>query len=83
MPLGTNTRTSDTRRIDYALYKANSGSLTLVKISVPDGRATCSQALTTGGVYKQCPSVTQLWDIPEDQGVRLSDHNWLYVELGF
>jgi endonuclease/exonuclease/phosphatase family metal-dependent hydrolase len=83
MPLGTNTRTSDTRRIDFALYKANSGSLTLNSISVPDGRATCSSALTTGGSYKQCPSVTQLWDIPEDQGVRLSDHNWVYVELGF
>jgi len=83
MPLSTATRTSDTRRIDFILYKANSGSITLTKISVPDGRATCPQALTNGGNYKQCPSVTQLWDIPEDQGVRLSDHNWVYVELGF
>ena len=21
--------------------------------------------------------------IPEDQGVRLSDHNWIFIELGF
>lgn len=83
MPLSASTRTSDTRRIDFILYKANSGSITLTKISVPDSRAQCPQALTTGGSYKQCPSVTQLWDIPEDQGVRLSDHNWVYVELGF
>ena len=84
MPLGLNTRTHDTRRIDYILYKPNSGSITLVKISVPDGRATCPQALvSTGDNYKSCPSVTQQWDIPEDQGVRLSDHNWIWVELGF
>jgi hypothetical protein len=32
-----------------------------------------------------CPSVvsSQQWDIPEDQGVRLSDHNWILIELGF
>ena len=83
MPLGTNTRTADTRRIDFILYKPNNGSITLVKISVPDGRAQCPQSLVTGGAYKSCPSVTQQWDIPEDQGVRLSDHNWVYVELGF
>nr|AUN35700.1 hypothetical protein [uncultured bacterium] len=83
MPLGTNTRTHDGRRIDFILYKANNGSITLNKISVPDGRATCPQSLTTGGNYKQCPNVTQLWDLPEDQGVRLSDHNWIFIELGF
>jgi endonuclease/exonuclease/phosphatase family metal-dependent hydrolase len=83
MPLGTNTRTHDSRRIDFILYKPNNGSITLNKISVPDGRATCTQTLTTGGNYKQCPDVTQLWDLPEDQGVRLSDHNWIFIELGF
>ena len=83
MPLGLNTRTHDGRRIDYILYKPNNGSIALVNISVPDGRAECSQALVTGGTYKQCPSVTQLWDLPEDQGIRLSDHNWIWVELGF
>jgi endonuclease/exonuclease/phosphatase family metal-dependent hydrolase len=83
MPLGTNTRTHDSRRIDFILYKPNNGSITLNKISVPDGRATCPQTLTTGGSYKQCPNVTQLWDLPEDQGVRLSDHNWIFIELGF
>ena len=83
MPLGLNTRTHDGRRIDFILYKPNNGSITLDNISVPDGRAQCSQALVTGGAYKSCPSVTQLWDLPEDQGVRLSDHNWIWVELGF
>ena len=83
MPLGTNTRTHDSRRIDFILYKPNNGSITLNKISVPDGRATCTQTLTTGGNFKQCPDVTQLWDLPEDQGVRLSDHNWIFIELGF
>jgi endonuclease/exonuclease/phosphatase family metal-dependent hydrolase len=83
MPLGTNTRTSDTRRIDYILYKPNSGSITLVNISVPDARAQCSQSLVAGGNYPQCPSVTELIDLPEDEGVRLSDHNWMWIELGF
>ena len=60
-------------------------SLTRVKISVPDGRAQCPQALVSGGAFKHCPSVvsSQQWDIPEDQGVRLSDHNWILIELGF
>lgn len=83
MPLGLQTRTADTRRIDYILYKPNNGSITLVKISVPDGRAQCPQSLVTGGAYKSCPSVIQQWDIPEDQGVRLADHNWVWIELGF
>jgi exonuclease III len=83
MPLGLNTRTHDLRRIDYILYKPNNGSISLVKISVPDGRAQCPQALVTGGNFKSCPAVTQLWDVPEDQGVRLSDHNWIWIELDF
>jgi endonuclease/exonuclease/phosphatase family metal-dependent hydrolase len=83
MPLGLNTRTHDGRRIDYVLYKPNSGSITLNNISVPDGRAPCSQPLQNNGGYLYCPDVSQLWDLPEDQGVRLSDHNWIWVELGF
>jgi hypothetical protein len=37
----------------------------------------------SGGNYPQCPSVTELIDLPEDEGVRLSDHNWMWIELGF
>lgn len=89
MPLDANTRTHDGRRIDFILYKPNSGSIVLNKISVPDGRAQCSQGLVNdGGSYLACPDVSasnpnQRWDLPEDQGVRLSDHNWVWVELGF
>lgn len=79
--LGLDTRTSDTRRIDYILYKANSGSLSLVKISVPDGRVPCPVDLVDHEPYKFCPAVSadnpkQRVDRPEDQGVRLSDHNF-------
>jgi endonuclease/exonuclease/phosphatase family metal-dependent hydrolase len=88
MPLGLDTRTADTRRIDYILYKANNGSISLVKISVPDGRAQCPEDLVDHEPYKFCPAVSadnpkQRFDVPEDQGVRLSDHNWIWVELGF
>jgi len=83
MPLGLDTRTSDTRRIDYILYKPNNGSLSLVKIWVPESRAQCSQSFVTGGDYPQCPDVHQLVDRPDDYGVRLSDHNWVWIELGF
>jgi hypothetical protein len=88
MPLGLDTRTADTRRIDYILYKANNGSISLVKISVPDGRAQCPEDLVVHEPYKFCPAVSadnpkQRFDVPEDQGVRLSDHNWIWVELGF
>jgi len=84
MPLGTNTRTHDSRRIDFILYKPNSGSLPLINISVPDGRAQCSGQLVPGD-HPYCPDVQfeQRIQLPEDYGVRLSDHNWLYVELGF
>ena len=83
MPLGLNTRTHDGRRIDYILYKPNNGSIALVNISVPDGRAQCPQALTPHSPYAYCSAVSQRWELPEDQGVRLSDHNWVWVELGF
>ncbi len=87
MPLGTNTRTHDFRRIDYVLYKPNNGSIALNNISVPDGRAQCPTELETAldRTFKFCSAVAedQRWDVPEAQGVRLSDHNWIWVELGF
>jgi len=85
MPLGLNTRTHDGRRIDYILYKPNNGSISLVNISVPDGRAQCPTALTPNSPYAYCSAVdgNQRFNLPEDQGVRLSDHNWVWVELGF
>lgn len=89
MPLGSlTTRTHDTRpRIDYAFITSGTTSLTLSAISVPDGRATCSVALTNtqgnqctgcGSTFKECPDVaapSMVWDVPDDQGVRASDHN--------
>jgi len=84
MPLGLNTRTHDFRRIDYVLYKPNNGSIALNNISVPDGRATCPSSLHNDfDNFFSCTAVSQQWDLPEDQGVRLSDHNWIWVELGF
>jgi endonuclease/exonuclease/phosphatase family metal-dependent hydrolase len=83
MPLGTNTRTHDSRRIDYVLYKPNNGSIALNNISVPDGRAQCSTALTPDSPFAYCSDVNQIFHLPEDQGLRLSDHNWIWVELGF
>lgn len=75
MPLGSLTsRTLDSRRIDYLFAKG----FNLVSIDMPDLRATCSVALTTGGNFKQCPDVVSpLVDFPEDQGVKPSDHNWI------
>ncbi len=78
MPLGfqtQTTRTHDSRTIDYIIGKGTGYSLQ--SIDLPDLRATCSVALTTGGNFKQCPDVTTLIDFPDDQGVRPSDHNWL------
>ena len=84
MPLGLNTRTHDDRRIDYILYKPNNGSISLVNISVPDGRAQCPTGLHDDfDDFFSCPVVSQQFDLPEDQGLRLSDHNWIWVELGF
>jgi endonuclease/exonuclease/phosphatase family metal-dependent hydrolase len=82
------TRTHDTRRIDYIFANKGSLNISLSAIDVPDARATCSVALTnikpTAGtsVYKECPDVNDnvdqgLWDIPDDQGVRVSDHNFV------
>jgi hypothetical protein len=69
MPLGeVTTRTSDTRRIDYVFLQ---GAVGLVSIDLPDLRKPCT--LVNG----QCPAVVQRWGLPEDLGVRPSDHNWL------
>lgn len=95
MPLGSlTTRTHDTRpRIDYAFITAGTTAITLTSISVPDGRATCSVALTNiqgnqctscGSTFKECPDVTapsMVWDVPDDQGVRPSDHNLVRVVM--
>lgn len=75
----TGTRTHDTRRIDYFFVKGT--GVSLVSISVPDSRATCSVALTANGIFKECPDVAQLWDVTDDQGVRASDHNFIKVVL--
>lgn len=84
--LGTQTsgtRTHDTRRIDYIFLTKGQTLFTLTSISVPDGRAACSTALTTGGVFKQCPDVqtSQQSDVTDDQGVRVSDHNFIRAVL--
>lgn len=80
MPVGDlTTRTHDTRRIDYFFLKGS--GFTLFSIAVPDSRATCSVALTLTGTYKECPDVVQLWDIPDDQGTRVSDHNFVKLVL--
>ena len=69
MPLGeVTTRTHDTRRIDYVFLQ---GGVGLLHIELPDLRRPCT--LVNG----QCPAVVQRWGIPEDLGVRPSDHNWL------
>jgi hypothetical protein len=69
MPLDDlNTRTHDTRRIDYVFLKGGAG---LIGIDLPDLRKPCT--LVNG----QCPAVQQRWGITDDLGVRPSDHNWL------
>lgn len=78
MPL-TNARTADTRRIDYFFAR---GTLAMQRIDLPEARLPCPQALVFDGAYAQCtPTVVKLWDVPDDQGVRLSDHNWLKLTL--
>lgn len=83
MPLGTETtRTHDTQAIDYIMAR---GSVSLASIDVPDLRETCPHGLVAGGAMPSCsPEVNggtgisgMQWDIPEDFGVRPSDHNWL------
>jgi len=76
------TRTHDTRRIDYFFLSRTASVLSLDRIEVPDLRVTCSHALVGGGALPACsPEVTQQWDVPEDFGVRPSDHNWLKLVL--
>jgi exonuclease III len=65
---GNNTRTHDTRRIDYAFLKKTASTLVLHNIDLPDLRAGCS-------------GVTQTWGIADDLGVRPSDHNWIKLIL--
>ncbi len=88
MPLGTTTtRTHDTRGIDYMMVW---GTVTLVSIDVPDLRETCPHGLVNqGDNFPACspevnggPGVSgQQWDIPEDFGVRPSDHNLMTVTV--
>lgn len=75
------TRTADSRRIDYFFLKNSSTTLSLKSISVPDSRYTCSTTLTSNGTFKECPDVLNLFDIPDDQGIRYSDHNAVRVVL--
>lgn len=84
MPLGVETtRTHDTQAIDYMMSKGSGVALT--SIDVPDLRETCPHGLVAGGTFPSCspevnggPGISgQQWDIPEDFGVRPSDHNWL------
>ena len=64
----TNTRTHDTRRIDYAFLKKTASTLALHNIDLPDLRAGCS-------------GVTLTWGTADDLGVRPSDHNWIKLTL--
>lgn len=91
MPIGNlTTRTSDYRRIDYGFLNQNPTTLSLSSITVLDTRAPCPHALVAGGALPGCtPEVTggpvgdspNQWDIPEDYGVRPSDHNWIQIVL--
>lgn len=91
MPIGNlTTRTADYRRIDYIFLSKNPVALSLTSIQVPDTRAACPHALVAGGALPGCtPEVTggpvgddpNQWDIPEDFGVRPSDHNFVKAVL--
>jgi hypothetical protein len=65
-----NTRTHDTRRIDYFFLKKTASTLALHNIDVPDLRAGCS------GVTSE-----NMWGTADDLGVRPSDHNWVKLTL--
>jgi len=80
MPLGMETRTADTRRIDFIVYRAGNGLISLVKIWVPDQRGQCPSQLEPSGA---CPTVVQRIGLSEDSGPRPADHNWVWVELEF
>nr|AUN37451.1 hypothetical protein [uncultured bacterium] len=88
MPVSSSTsRTHDTRIIDGGLLSIASANTTwtLTNANIPDVRATCPHALVAGGALPSCspevdggPGVSsEQWDIPEDFGVRPSDHNWI------
>ena len=86
MPLASLTsRTHDSRRIDYFFFKNGSPSLSVNEIEIPDLRANCPHGLVNnGGTLPACtPEVTQLWDTPDDFGVRPSDHNFVKTTFEF
>ncbi|HEU4872422.1 MAG TPA: IPT/TIG domain-containing protein [Pyrinomonadaceae bacterium] len=66
---GNNTRTLDTRRIDYFFLKKTASALSLHNIDMPDLRAGC-------GALGLPPTGT-----PDDLGIRPSDHNWIKLTL--
>jgi endonuclease/exonuclease/phosphatase family metal-dependent hydrolase len=79
MPIGNlTTRTLDSRRIDYFFLNNNSVDFTLNSMSLPDLRATCSQALVNGVCTAD---VVQTIGFSEDAGVKPSDHNWIKTVL--
>jgi hypothetical protein len=65
---GNNTRTLDTRRIDYFFLKKTASNLALHNIDLPDLRAGCSGVTVPTGTT-------------DDLGVRPSDHNWIKLTL--
>jgi len=65
---GNNTRTHDTRRIDYAFLKKTASTLALHNIDLPDLRAGCGTVTVPTGTT-------------DDLGVRPSDHNWIKLTL--
>src|SRR5205814_3807172 len=78
--------THDTREIDRVWQHNAATVFTFNSISIPDGRTTCSVALTNNqppgtSTFKECPDVVQLWDVTGDQGVRVSDHNIVAMTL--
>lgn len=78
------TRTHDTRRIDYCFLSKNPQTLAFQSLDIPDLRETCPHGLIAGGAFPACtPEVVNLWDTPDDFGVRPSDHNWLKLTMGF
>lgn len=74
------TRTLNERRLDQMYVRGAGWSLN--NIDVPDTRATCGSALVPNGTYKKCPDVdSPIVFLPEDQGIRPSDHNWIRTTL--
>lgn len=74
------TRTQWIHRIDYFFLRGSS-QLVLTAIDLPDLRANCSGSLT--GSPLRCADVAtdQLIGMPDDYGVRPSDHNWMTATL--